>query len=86
MSSAPQEPRTGQQQQQRPISAQGSVASSEFTLTRWQKIENVIWDGGHRTPQERALVRRLDIFIMFVLPLNRFIKPITLLSYGRLIS
>jgi ACS family pantothenate transporter-like MFS transporter len=71
MSSALQEPRAGQQrqqQQQRSISAQGSVASSEITLTRWQKIENVIWDGGHRTPQERALVRRLDIFIMFVLP------------------
>jgi ACS family pantothenate transporter-like MFS transporter len=70
MSSAPQEPRAGQQpqQQQRPISAQGSVTSSEITLTRWQKIENIIWDGGHRTPQERALVRRLDIFIMFVLP------------------
>jgi hypothetical protein len=42
--------------------------SSEITLTRWQKIENIIWDGGHRTPQERRLVRRLDIFIMFVLP------------------
>lgn len=74
MSSASQEPRAGQQQQQqqqqRPISAQGSVASSEITLTRWQKIENVIWDGGHRTPQERALVRRLDIFIMFVLQFN----------------
>lgn len=42
-----------------------SVASSEMTLTRWQKIENIIWDGGHRTPQERALVRRLDIFIMY---------------------
>ena len=55
------------QKQQRPISAQSSAASSEITLTRWQKIENVIWDGGHRTPQERALVRRLDIFIMFVI-------------------
>lgn len=68
--SAPQEPRAGQQpqqKQQRPISAQSSAASSEITLTRWQKIENVIWDGGHRTPQERALVRRLDIFIMFVI-------------------
>lgn len=70
---ASQEPRAGQQpqqQQHRPVSAHESVASSEITLTRWQKIENVIWDGGHRTPQERALVRRLDIFIMFVLPLN----------------
>lgn len=81
--SAPQEPRAGQQpqqqQQQRPISAQGSVASSEITLTRWQKIENVIWDGGHRTPQERALVRRLDIFIMFVILFinHRNIGPLT---------
>lgn len=44
-------------------------SDSEITLTRWQKIENIIWDGGHRTPQERNLVRRLDIFIMFVTPL-----------------
>lgn len=83
-SSAPQEPRAGQQpEQQRPISAQGSDASSEITLTRWQKIENVIWDGGHRTPQERALVRRLDIFIMFVLPFN-IIEGIGWLFYGLL--
>lgn len=72
MSGASQEPRAGQQpqQQQRATSTHESDASSEITLTRWQKIENVIWDGGHRTPEERALVRRLDIFIMFVSPLN----------------
>ncbi|EEA22123.1 hypothetical protein EYB26_007787 [Talaromyces marneffei] len=79
MSSAPQEPRTGQQpqqqqQEQRPASAQGSDASSEITWTRWQKIENVIWDGGHRTPQERALVRRLDIFIMSWATIGYFVR------------
>ncbi|KAF4998003.1 hypothetical protein F66182_16322, partial [Fusarium sp. NRRL 66182] len=75
--SAPQEPRAGQQpqqKQQRPISAQSSAASSEITLTRWQKIENVIWDGGHRTPQERALVRRLDIFIMSWATIGYFVR------------
>ncbi|PCG97769.1 Major facilitator superfamily domain, general substrate transporter [Penicillium occitanis (nom. inval.)] len=75
-SSAPQEPRAGQQpqQQQRPISTHESVTSSEITLTRWQKIENVIWDGGHRTPQERALVRRLDIFIMSWATIGYFVR------------
>lgn len=39
---------------------------SEQALTRWQKVENIIWDGGERSEEERRLVRRLDIFIMFV--------------------
>jgi hypothetical protein len=42
------------------------ASPSKLPLTRWQKIENVIWDGGDRSEEERRLVRRLDIFIMFV--------------------
>lgn len=32
--------------------------------TRWEKIQEVIWDGGSRTPEERKLVQRLDIHLM----------------------
>lgn len=46
-----------------PIAADADLEAKP-PLTRWQRIENVIWDGGDRTAEERALVRRLDIFIM----------------------
>jgi ACS family pantothenate transporter-like MFS transporter len=47
-----------------PIVADADLETAKQPLTRWQRIENVIWDGGDRTQEERALVRRLDIFIM----------------------
>ena len=36
-------------------------------LTTWDKISEVIWDG-KRTPEERMLVQRLDLFVMYVEP------------------
>lgn len=47
-----------------PTAADADLETAKPPLTRWQRIENVIWDGGDRTQEERALVRRLDIFIM----------------------
>lgn len=32
--------------------------------SRWTKIREVIWDG-ERSPEERKLVQRLDLFIMY---------------------
>jgi ACS family pantothenate transporter-like MFS transporter len=32
--------------------------------TRWEKIREVIWDGGYRTKEERKLVQRLDLYVM----------------------
>jgi hypothetical protein len=37
--------------------------------TRWEKIREVIWDGGYRTKEERKLVQRLDLHVMYVLNL-----------------
>ncbi|EED16168.1 allantoate permease, putative [Talaromyces stipitatus ATCC 10500] len=74
MSGNPHKPRAGQQQRHPASSTPESVASSEITLTRWQKIESIIWDGGYRTPQERALVRRLDIFIMSWATIGYFVR------------
>lgn len=34
--------------------------------SRWKKIREVIWDGGYRTKEERKLVQRLDLHVMFV--------------------
>lgn len=33
--------------------------------SRWVKIQEIIWDGP-RPEEERILVRRLDLFIMYV--------------------
>ncbi|KAH8689109.1 putative pantothenate transporter [Talaromyces proteolyticus] len=48
--------------------------SSKPKLTRWQRIENIIWDGGDRTKEERDLVRRLDIFIMSWATIGYFVR------------
>lgn len=42
--------------------------------TRWQKIQEVIWDGGNRTKEERKLVQRLDIYIMSWATFGYFIR------------
>jgi hypothetical protein len=34
-------------------------------LTTWEKIQEVVWDG-KRTPEERMLVQRLDLFVMYI--------------------
>lgn len=38
-------------------------ATSTLPKTRWQKIQEVIWDGP-RSKEERRLIQRLDLFIM----------------------
>ena len=35
--------------------------------SRWQKIQEVIWDGP-RSEEERKLVQRLDLFFLYGLP------------------
>lgn len=42
--------------------------------TRWQKVQEVIWDGGNRSAEERALVQRLDIFILSWATFGYFIR------------
>lgn len=42
--------------------------------TRWQKVQEVIWDGGDRTPEERKLVQRLDIYVMSWATYGYFIR------------
>ena len=42
--------------------------------TRWQKIQEVIWDGGSRTPEERKLIQRLDIHLMSWATYGYFIR------------
>ncbi|KAH7120749.1 retrograde regulation protein 2 [Dendryphion nanum] len=42
--------------------------------TRWGKIQDVIWDGGNRTKEERALVQRLDLYVMSWATYGYFIR------------
>ncbi|KAJ4377343.1 hypothetical protein N0V83_000168 [Neocucurbitaria cava] len=42
--------------------------------TRWEKVQEVIWDGGHRTPEERKLVQRLDIHVMSWATFGYFVR------------
>jgi hypothetical protein len=42
--------------------------------TRWEKIQEVIWDGGNRTPEERKLVQTLDIYLMSWATYGYFIR------------
>lgn len=42
--------------------------------TRWEKVQEVIWDGGHRTPEERKLVQRLDIYVMSWATFGYFVR------------
>lgn len=50
------------------------VSPSSRTLTRWEKIQDVVWDGGHRTAEERKLVQRLDIHVMSWATFGYFIR------------
>jgi hypothetical protein len=36
----------------------------ERPLTWWEKVEEVVWDGGNRTREEKRIVQRLDLFLM----------------------
>jgi ACS family pantothenate transporter-like MFS transporter len=50
-------------------------ADSQYTpRTRWEKIQEVIWDGGNRTPEERKLVQTLDIHVMSWATFGYFIR------------
>jgi MFS transporter, ACS family, pantothenate transporter len=42
--------------------------------TRWQRIQEVLWDGGNRTPEERRIVQRLDLHIMSWATFGYFIR------------
>ncbi|KAF2644628.1 retrograde regulation protein 2 [Massarina eburnea CBS 473.64] len=42
--------------------------------TRWEKLQEVIWDGGDRTPEERKLVQRLDIHVMSWATFGYFVR------------
>jgi MFS transporter, ACS family, pantothenate transporter len=38
-------------------------ASPTVAKTRWQKVQEIIWDGP-RPKEERKLIQRLDLFLM----------------------
>lgn len=42
--------------------------------TRWERIQQVIWDGGERSPKERKLVQRLDLHVMSWATFGYFIR------------
>ena len=52
----------------------GTRESSYIPQTRWQKIQEVIWDGGNRSPEERKLIQRLDIHLMSWATYGYFIR------------
>jgi ACS family pantothenate transporter-like MFS transporter len=63
------------------VSIAQDIKSSSFSTqteyhpqTRWQKVQEVIWDGGNRSAEERALVQRLDIFILSWATFGYFIR------------
>ena len=54
---------------------ESTPASSHYTpQTRWEKIQEVIWDGGNRTPEERKMVQRLDLYLMSWATFGYFIR------------
>tara|TARA_R110002003_G_scaffold46_5_gene3763 strand:+ start:5707 stop:5976 length:270 start_codon:yes stop_codon:yes gene_type:complete len=56
---------------------ESSIASSSPSCTprtRWEKIQEVIWDGGNRTPAERKLVQRLDLYVLSWATFGYFIR------------
>ncbi|KAF2815549.1 putative pantothenate transporter [Mytilinidion resinicola] len=42
--------------------------------TRWEKVQEVIWDGGHRTKEERKLIQKLDWYIMSWATFGYFVR------------
>lgn len=42
--------------------------------TRWEKVQEVIWDGGDRSKEERALIQRLDLYLMSWSTFGYFIR------------
>jgi hypothetical protein len=56
---------------------ESSIASSSPSYTprtRWEKIQEVIWGGGNRTPAERKLVQRLDLYVLSWATFGYFIR------------
>ena len=42
--------------------------------TQWEKIQDVIWDGGQRSLEERKLVQRLDLYVLSWATFGYFIR------------
>ncbi|KAF2788792.1 retrograde regulation protein 2 [Melanomma pulvis-pyrius CBS 109.77] len=50
------------------------VPIDHVSRSRWEKIREVIWDGGYRTKEERKLVQRLDLHVMSWATFGYFIR------------
>lgn len=40
------------------------AADADHKLTWWEKVEEIVWDGGNRTKEEKRIVQQLDIYLM----------------------
>lgn len=40
------------------------VADPDRKPTWWEKVEEIVWDGGNRTKEEKRIVQQLDIYLM----------------------
>ncbi|KAF2026297.1 putative pantothenate transporter [Setomelanomma holmii] len=52
-----------------------ATSSTNYTpRTRWEKIQYIIWDGGQRSPEERKLVQRLDLYVLSWATFGYFVR------------